>query len=330
VTAGRSKWPDLARALAAAKLAADRDARASIIEEALRSARSDPDAFWDWFLTLGPEERANGTLITAVLWSWRGAAPVPKRAFAPMLRAAIEERDPSFNRKFVEPCVRAYGRRMTVEALLAFLERGTNFEKAGAANALYWTSFGEDDLGDVRHVLRQKLLREFVENEDLDVRRAIIGKLSLKPEDYPEAMHPLVTQAIDIARSSSDRYLRHRVEIQLGSGGPLMALPHREPVDRIECDISRAVVLVLGYGCASWPQHDEAALAREFDPERVADLARQVDALRTEMAAIEIDWASRTLAQGGDDARAEMRARHPELSDEALDALSWAFTFENR
>jgi hypothetical protein len=202
--------------------------RKDVLDRASSYARKDPEAFWDWFLSLGPESRVNGSLVANVLRSWKGTAPVPKRAFIPMLRAAIEEPDPSFNRIFVEPCARAYGQRATIEALLDHLDRGTPFEKAGAANALYWAAIdGNNDVdGDLLARKRQLLLRTFVDSDDLHVRRAIIGKLSLATEDYPDEMHGLVAKAIAIARTSADEYLRHRVEIQLGKGGPLMPLPH--------------------------------------------------------------------------------------------------------
>ena len=203
--------------------------RKDVLDRASSYARKDPEAFWDWFLSLGPESRANGSLVANVLGSWNGAAPVPKRAFVPMLRAAIEECDPSFNRIFVEPCARAHGRRATIEVLLDYLDRGAPFEKAGAANALYWAAgLGNDDVDKVLLARkRQLLLRTFIDSDDLDVRRAIIGKLSLATDDYPEEMHGLVAKAIAIARTSADGYLRHRVEIQLGKGGPFMPLPHR-------------------------------------------------------------------------------------------------------
>jgi hypothetical protein len=166
-------------------------------------------------------------LVANVLKSWRGTAPVPKRAFIPMLRAAIEEPDPSFNRIFVEPCARAYGRRATIEVLLDYLDRGAPFEKAGAANALYWAALGNDDVDAILLARkRQLLLQTFIDSDDLYVQRAIVGKLSVATDDYPEEMHGLVAKAIAIARTSTDGYLRHRVEIQLGKGGPLMPLPH--------------------------------------------------------------------------------------------------------
>ncbi|HEX8693605.1 MAG TPA: hypothetical protein VF746_14375 [Longimicrobium sp.] len=153
--------------------------------------------------------------------------PVPGRLLGPMLRAGVLERNPSFNRLFIEPCVKSLGGRRVLEELLRYLEGGTDAEKAGAASALYWAGGNprNEELGELRERLRCRMLREFVGNPDLDVRRRIVPMLWLEPEAYPEELRPLVPAAVEIARSHPDEYIRHRVEVQLGAGGPLMALP---------------------------------------------------------------------------------------------------------
>src|ERR1700722_6063439 len=67
-------------------------------------------------------------------------AQLPKRLFRAMLGAAVYEVNPSFNRCFVEPCVRPFGHRVVNEALLDYIENGSDFEKAGAVRALYWAA----------------------------------------------------------------------------------------------------------------------------------------------------------------------------------------------
>ncbi|MGX7673336.1 hypothetical protein [Plantactinospora sp. DSM 117369] len=47
------------------------------------------------------------------------------------------------------------------------------------------------------------------------MRRCLLPGLDLKTEHYPEELRPMVEQAIRIARTSSDDYLRHRVEHQV-------------------------------------------------------------------------------------------------------------------
>lgn len=176
---------------------------------------------------------------------------VPKKLFSPMIRAAVCEKDPSFNRNFVEPCVKTFGRRKVNEALLEFLEKGTNREKAGAARALYWAqgtilrfpvnapnfnienatpeSKAEyESLADLRQRKRNLYLREFVNNEDLNVRRSIIPSLDLDANVYSDELKPLVKEVIKIARLSEDDYIRHRVEVQLENENLFKPLPSLE------------------------------------------------------------------------------------------------------
>ncbi len=237
-----------------------------LLDQALALAARDQVSFWDWALKLPFERRRNGSLVGNVLlrWGHKGRPkpdaellgklkagdpeakanfeslwsayesgrkpPVPRRALRTMLAFAVAETCPSYNRTFIEPCVWAFGRKAVVEILLEHLENGTPGEKAGAANALYWANaFGPDDRDEAtRARQRRSLLEQFLAATDLDVRRAIIAKLDLKPESWPEDLRPLAAKAVEAARSSGDEYLTHRVEVQLGGGGPYMALPPRE------------------------------------------------------------------------------------------------------
>lgn len=155
--------------------------------------------------------------------------PIAKRLFGPMLHAGVLELNPSLNSMFIEPCVRSLGARRVLEALLQYLESGTNEEKAGAASAVYQADWAgnprREEIAEVRERIRWQMLREFVGNSDLNVRRRIIPMLRLVPEAYPEALRPLVPVAVEVARAHPDEYIRHRVEVQLGAGGPFMAIP---------------------------------------------------------------------------------------------------------
>ncbi|MFI7211583.1 hypothetical protein ACIBP4_12135 [Micromonospora maritima] len=160
------------------------------------------------------------------------AGPVPDAWFTPLIRAAVHEPDPSFVRDLAVPTVTAYGRRRIRLALLDHVETGTAADAAGAARAWYPTlvplrysvsldtptpeSLAERaKYHDLDRRYREVGLRRFVADDDLDVRRCLLPGLPLSPDAYPTDMHPLVTQAVEIARSSEDEYLRHRVEIQL-------------------------------------------------------------------------------------------------------------------
>lgn len=160
----------------------------------------------------------------------RGRDQLPEEFFDALIRAAVHDPDPSFNRQFVEPALAAFGGRRVLTALLDRLRNGTNQDRAGAARAWYWGmgltwsklkgsgpehQADRDAVKDLQAQWDEAALREFVSNEDLDVRRCLLPGLPLKPARYPADLHELVAEAIHIARTHPDEYLRHRVEIQV-------------------------------------------------------------------------------------------------------------------
>jgi hypothetical protein len=124
---------------------------------------------------------------------------------------------------FIRPCLRTVGRRLVYELFCDHLEHGTEREKLGAANALYWSRymrqreekpFPEEPMEEV--LLRRDclLLREFVANEDVEMRRVIIRGLNLAFYAFPREMKPLIVEAIRIARTHPDEYIRRGIGIQ--------------------------------------------------------------------------------------------------------------------
>lgn len=207
------------------------------------SAPADDDVRW---LTQALADNNRKWLVAELA---RRSASLADALFAPMLDAGIDEVNPSFNRSFVEPCVRAFGHRRVNEYLLGVVESGSDFRKAGAVNALYWAqvplsfpgtapSFtieyatpesraAYEAVSDLRERKRRLLLETFISSPSVDVRRSVIPSLNLDPAAYPESHRPLVARAIEIARASEDGYIRHRVEVQLGTVTLLAPLPHR-------------------------------------------------------------------------------------------------------
>jgi hypothetical protein len=153
-----------------------------------------------------------------------GRSELPEEYFEALLEAAVHDPNPSFNRRFVEPALIAFGKRRVRLALLGHLRTGTDPERAGAARAWYWTALSvdhgphatADDGAAVRDSWNEAALREFVANEDVDVRRCILPGLPLVLRAYPPALHGLVETAVAIARAHPDEYIRHRAEIQVG------------------------------------------------------------------------------------------------------------------
>lgn len=186
--------------------------------DARKRVKENSPADWDWLSdALADQERK---LFVALVFEKQ---PVPKRLVQQFLLAAVLEKNPSLNRVFVEPCVRSRGADAVREQLLGFLESGSTAERAGASSALYWVRGGTNE--EIRTRIREVLLHQFVEIEDIEVRRRTLPQLKLEASLYREELRPLVEKAIAIARDHADEYLRHRVEIQLGAAGPYKAIP---------------------------------------------------------------------------------------------------------
>lgn len=158
------------------------------------------------------------------------ATDLPEESFGVLMKAAVHDPDPSFNRQFVEPARDRFGLERVRTALLEYLRAGTNAERAGAARAWYWARISMEELIEREEEASQDestdkptvvtrwnetALREFVSNEDLDVRRCLLPGLRLTTSAYPQELHHLVDTAVAIARSHPDEYIRHRVEHQV-------------------------------------------------------------------------------------------------------------------
>lgn len=161
------------------------------------------------------------------------ASPGRDEWFEPLMRAAVFDPDPDLNRLLVRPAVQIFGHRRVKAELLRVLRDGTKAERAGAARA--WYAAGVqlryppgatsptaesqallDSVADLDEDWQHTALEVFVTDEDLDTRRCILALLDLRPEHCPPSLHDRVQQAIHIARTHDDEYLRHRVEIQIG------------------------------------------------------------------------------------------------------------------
>ncbi|MFD4604407.1 hypothetical protein ACFWPQ_41125 [Streptomyces sp. NPDC058464] len=184
----------------------------------------------------GDERQWSHQVRGALRKACRQEPVLPEASFGVLMKAAVHDPDPSFNRQFVEPALHAFGYRRVRSALLDCLRTGTDQERAGAARAWYWSALplrpsgvsaeGSDIGGqaeaaevDDRSVLasewNEAALREFVRNEHLDVRRCILPGLPLRKSAYPPELHDVVEAAVMIARSHPDEYIRHRVEHQV-------------------------------------------------------------------------------------------------------------------
>ncbi|MCJ8280697.1 MAG: hypothetical protein MJK14_12570, partial [Rivularia sp. ALOHA_DT_140] len=165
-----------------------------------------------------------------IINSLRKNNQIPKTLFLPLIRAAVYERNPSLNRYFIEPCIRCCGYYcVNSELINRYMENGTNEEKAGLARVLYWSlrRNSSENIEDLIDKVNRWFLTEFVNNQDINLRRCIIPNLQLEHSIYPQELHPLIAKAIDIAKSHSDEYIRQRIEIQLGFTSDFIPLPDK-------------------------------------------------------------------------------------------------------
>ena len=98
----------------------------------------------------------------------------------------------------------------------------------------------------------------------------------------------------------------------------------------MQSEISTAVVLYIGFGVESHPRHDIERLNRAFGPAQATELTKRVKELIVEISSFVVDWNANTLISGTAQAREFMHKQRPELSDQALDALAWDFSWSWR
>jgi hypothetical protein len=94
--------------------------------------------------------------------------------------------------------------------------------------------------------------------------------------------------------------------------------------------VSHAVVLWAGWGTDSWPTRDDQRVIAEYGADLGAQLMAAVRALAHDFYSSDADLTVADLAEMGDQAALEFRARNPDVSEDAVQALTWCYTFDNR
>lgn len=88
-----------------------------------------------------------------------------------------------------------------------------------------------------------------------------------------------------------------------------------------------AVLVYLGVGISSYPTRLADALADYFGEDRAEVLRERVDALLREAWLDRHDWGTTDLSEATRKVEANVRSSHPELSDDAVRALAWNFSY---
>jgi hypothetical protein len=173
------------------------------------------------------------------------------------------------------------------------------FDRGGASMLAVFTH--QDEIGDFAELAEFSL--------------SIVGRLLLvaMPPGSGLVVNPSRSIGFELPPEGIASFVRD-IEEQASSGN-----------DRL----SQAIVDYVGFGATSQPQRDPGRVAESQDDDGSAVLADTL-AIVAELDSLQLDWTAQTLVTAGAGARATMAERHPELSEEALDALSWAFTYEWR
>lgn len=155
-----------------------------------------------------------------------------------LLEAAVYELNPSYNRSFVELLTNHITAPQAVEALLSIGDAGGDLAYGGVARAAYWVWI---DLPSPKREaavrLNSWMLSKFIESNAVVAQRCLIAGIRFEESKLTEEARKLRAEAIRKARSHTDEYIRHRLQINLGeSSEPLMCLDTSEAPERPKRD----------------------------------------------------------------------------------------------
>lgn len=98
------------------------------------------------------------------------------------------------------------------------------------------------------------------------------------------------------------------------------------PID--STTLSSAIVIWTGYGHTSWPSRDEARVESAFGTNVATELVPVVRSLEEDFYRSEAHLTAVDLDSMAAEASRRFKQRHPEVSDEAIAALAWCYTFD--
>ena len=95
-------------------------------------------------------------------------------------------------------------------------------------------------------------------------------------------------------------------------------------------ELSQAIVVCFGFGVSASPIRDNSKVLEVFGRTKGQELLDQIDHLIKEANQTPVDWTNATLEEAGDLVRSSVNSRYPGLTDRALNAIAWKFTFDWR
>jgi hypothetical protein len=94
--------------------------------------------------------------------------------------------------------------------------------------------------------------------------------------------------------------------------------------------LSTALIIWTGFGQTPWPQRDEERLARQIGTEATIELLPQLRKLEDDFYTTSAWKIAPDLPAMGHLASEDFRRQHPEISDEAVEALAWCYTWDHK
>jgi hypothetical protein len=143
-----------------------------------------------------------------------------------LLSTVVHDQCRSGNRQLIEPLVTALGHRRVQEALISYVETGTDAETIGATMAMYWarpplrytnwsrreptagSKAAHDALADLRDRCGHACLHAFVRRDSPEVRFALSLRFTLDPAAYPPELLPELRRAQRIILADPSSYER--------------------------------------------------------------------------------------------------------------------------
>lgn len=92
-------------------------------------------------------------------------------------------------------------------------------------------------------------------------------------------------------------------------------------------ELSEAIVAWTGWGRVPFPTRSEERVVDIVGPERTVDVIEAVRRMEADFFRSEARLVVADLAEMGRRAADEFRTRHPEVSDDAVDALRWCYMY---
>lgn len=112
-------------------------------------------------------------------------------------------------------------------------------------------------------------------------------------------------------------------------GAWALATPSKPIEEALDSEtVTRAIVVWTGWGRTAWPDRDEAALVAEFGAELALGVLAEVRRLEDRFYSSEASKVAPDLTAMAEQAAAEFRETHPDVGEEAVQALAWSYTFD--